>query len=66
MKKPQKSSKREEQPSGQVGGREFGNVIDPMQAQMASENRGLADDSGASPTPPPRQNQARKSKKKAA
>lgn len=29
-----------------TGGREFGNVIEPMQAQMASGNRGLADDAG--------------------
>ena len=26
-----------------MGGREFGNVIEPMQAQMASGNDGLAD-----------------------
>jgi len=34
-------------PSG-VGGREFGQVIEPMQAQMASGNRGLAADFGES------------------
>lgn len=28
------------------GGREFGNVIEPTQAQMASGNKGLAEDSG--------------------
>jgi hypothetical protein len=28
--------------SEKVGGREFGNVIEPMQAQMASGNPGLA------------------------
>lgn len=28
--------------SERVGGREFGNVIEPMQAQMASGNQGLA------------------------
>jgi hypothetical protein len=26
-----------------IGGREFGQVIEPMQAQMASENEGLTD-----------------------
>jgi len=30
------------------GGREFGNVIEPTQAQMASGNQGLAAESGAS------------------
>jgi hypothetical protein len=30
----------------QEGGREFGQVIDPMQAQMASGNEGLAEDPG--------------------
>lgn len=29
------------------GGREFGQVIEPMQAQMASGNEGLADTSGS-------------------
>jgi hypothetical protein len=28
-----------------IGGREFGQVIEPMQAQMASENEGLTDSS---------------------
>jgi ureidoglycolate hydrolase len=28
--------------SERIGGREFGNVIEPMQAQMASGNQGLA------------------------
>jgi hypothetical protein len=35
-----------------MGGREFGNVIEPMQAQMASGNDGLAADSGSSPQKP--------------
>lgn len=35
--------------SQNVGGREFGNVIEPMQAQMASGNKGLTDDSGKQP-----------------
>ena len=32
-----------------MGGREFGNVIEPTQAQMASGNKGLAEDSGRQP-----------------
>jgi hypothetical protein len=28
-----------------IGGREFGQVIEPMQAEMASENEGLTDSS---------------------
>lgn len=36
---------RKDQPPAEpeIGGREFGQVIEPMQAQMASENEGLAD-----------------------
>jgi hypothetical protein len=34
-------------PENQPGGREFGQVIEPMQAQMASGNEGLADSSGS-------------------
>jgi hypothetical protein len=32
-------------PGGGIGGREFGQVIEPMQAQMASGNEGLAESS---------------------
>lgn len=32
----------EAQPRSVMGGREFGNVIEPIQAQMASGNQGLA------------------------
>lgn len=36
--------KHEEPPPGTgIGGREFGQVIEPMQAQMASENEGLTE-----------------------
>ena len=43
-----KQKKREK-----VGGREFGNVIEPTQAQMASGNKGLAADIGKSETKKP-------------
>jgi|HubBroStandDraft_5_1064220.scaffolds.fasta_scaffold359724_2 hypothetical protein len=36
-----------------IGGREFGQVIEPMQAEMASENDGLTENS----TGKPRENQ---------
>lgn len=36
--------KNEDQPQSEMGGREFGNVIEPTQAQMASSNKGLAGD----------------------
>lgn len=41
-----------------IGGREFGNVIEPTQAQMASGNEGLA----ASPTPSTRKKSAHRKK----
>ena len=42
--KPKQTAGRTHQGSeNQIGGREFGQVIEPMQAQMASENEGLAD-----------------------
>ena len=46
---------REENASG-MGGREFGQVIEPMQAQMASGNEGLAEIStgGGKKSPPKR------------
>ncbi|HEX4065347.1 MAG TPA: hypothetical protein VHZ09_04930 [Acidobacteriaceae bacterium] len=37
------SAKESDHPQNQSGGREFGDVIDPTQAQMASENDGLTD-----------------------
>ncbi|HEX4039527.1 MAG TPA: hypothetical protein VHX37_15820 [Acidobacteriaceae bacterium] len=65
MQKRDSQTKRQE-PTNHPGGREFGNVIEPMQAEMASENRGLADDSG-SPQKPQRRNLSwKKSGKKAA
>ncbi len=39
--KKKQPAKRKAQPE-RIGGREFGNVIEPTQAQMASGNRGLA------------------------
>lgn len=41
VKKQQQSVKSKPE-SETIGGREFGNVIEPTQAQMASGNRGLA------------------------
>ncbi len=49
----------------QPGGREFGNVIEPMQAEMASENKGLSADFGSNSSGPER-NKAARSKKPAA
>lgn len=42
-KKTQSRKRESESPS--MGGREFGQVIEPMQAQMASGNEGLAETS---------------------
>ena len=42
------STKADSKTKPQVGGREFGNVIEPLQAQMASGNKGLAADFGSS------------------
>lgn len=44
----------------QVGGREFGNVIEPMQAQMASGNKGLAADFGSNAPSAARKKNAKK------
>ncbi|HZZ40220.1 MAG TPA: hypothetical protein VFE06_13885 [Acidobacteriaceae bacterium] len=48
-----------------AGGREFGNVIEPMQAEMASENKGLAADFGSNSSRPER-NMAAHSRRSAA
>lgn len=37
----QQRQEHEVQGTAKMGGREFGNVIEPMQAQMASGNEGL-------------------------
>jgi len=37
-----KQPARKTQEAEKIGGREFGNVIEPTQAQMASGNQGLA------------------------
>jgi len=37
-----KQSRKSKRQSERIGGREFGNVIEPTQAQMASGNEGLA------------------------
>ncbi len=42
MKERKKQSPSKNQQAEKIGGREFGNVIEPMQAQMASGNQGLA------------------------
>lgn len=47
---PSRNHQRSESQS--IGGREFGQTIEPMQAQMASGNCGLAEDSGESPEEP--------------
>jgi hypothetical protein len=49
---PKKSGNKQRANAGssapqKTGGREFGNVIEPMQAQMASGNQGLAGDVGS-------------------
>jgi hypothetical protein len=43
---------RQSTQSQSMGGREFGQIIEPMQAQMASGNCGLAEDSGEAPEEP--------------
>jgi hypothetical protein len=40
---PRKQENPQPTPNQTVGGREFGQVIEPMQAQMASGNEGLTD-----------------------
>lgn len=40
------SDNRQSTGTQSMGGREFGQVIEPMQAQMASGNEGLAEASG--------------------
>jgi hypothetical protein len=57
--KPGKMHQSQESPSG---GREFGQVIEPMQAQMASENEGLAE----SPKSAPAKKEGTRNKHKAA
>lgn len=44
VKKRQSESK--EQNQQEIGGREFGQVIEPTQGQMASGNKGLTEDFG--------------------
>jgi hypothetical protein len=48
MEKPKNMSGTKQKKRETIGGREFGNVIEPTQAQMASENKGLAADFGKS------------------
>ena len=49
---PKSTERKGSQPSGdKIGGREFGQVIEPMQAQMASENEGLAETNAEKTTP---------------
>lgn len=47
------SGKDQSSESQSIGGREFGQVVEPMQAEMASGNDGLAEQSGS-----PKQNPA--------
>lgn len=59
-KRHEPSLRRKEQPSEpEIGGREFGQVIEPMQAEMASENEGLADKQ----TVQPKESEMKKEKK---
>ena len=44
-----RSSNRQSAEAQRMGGREFGQLIEPMQAQMASGNCGLAEDAGEPP-----------------
>ncbi len=53
MEKRNNASQPKQEKHEQVGGREFGNVIEPTQAQMASKNKGLAADFGKSETKEP-------------
>ncbi len=51
-RKPQSimNHKEQKQPmEPEIGGREFGQVIEPMQAEMASENEGLTDKQATKP-----------------
>jgi hypothetical protein len=43
---PEKQQPHHSKDHQQTGGREFGQVIEPTQAQLASGNKGLADDQG--------------------
>ncbi|MGC2637169.1 MAG: hypothetical protein WA294_08305 [Acidobacteriaceae bacterium] len=65
QKRPAEQQKDQRSSQGQsgAGGREFGNVIEPTQAQMASGNEGLTGDSDKNSV---RRNEARKRGKKAA
>lgn len=50
--KKQQSTAQQQEPKN-TGGREFGQVIEPTQAQMASVNQGLADDLTQQPVKKP-------------
>jgi hypothetical protein len=61
------TASRAPQTSGKgTGGREFGQVIEPMQAQMASGNEGLADSSGQKQSAAGKKRSGNRSKRKAA
>jgi hypothetical protein len=47
-----RSSNRQSTEAQRKGGREFGQLIEPMQVQMASGNCGLAEDAGEPPAEP--------------
>ncbi|MBT9331947.1 hypothetical protein [Paracidobacterium acidisoli] len=51
--KTSKNTTVSEHEKNNEGGREFGHVHEPTQAQMASKNTGLADNSGQSDRQPP-------------
>lgn len=53
MEKRNNASQTKQDKQETVGGRAFGNVIEPTQAQMASGNKGLAGDFGKSGTKKP-------------
>jgi len=48
MKTRKNMSGSKQKKQERMGGREFGNVIEPTQAQMASGNKGLAAEPGKS------------------
>lgn len=48
MEKRNNASQPKQEQQETVGGREFGNVIEPTQGQMASGNKGLTADAGKS------------------
>ena len=69
QKNPPSNRQEHQKPSASgndIGGREFGQVIDPTQAQMASENEGLTDNSAGQPHQQSTKKESAKKRRKAA